>query len=269
MNATDEILARAAGVREGGGLEAGDLAALRAMLVGPERAQLRKLLQRLDDPATRAAEIAAILPEIIALRTIHDDAISRQLAPIVRLSLAQSLQENPELLARAARSALRKMMATPWRWLAGIFRRKAGEPAQIEQLYLVAIESGEILQQVVEPMEVAEDHEREEERRISSMVTYLLMFLRDAEQRMRFAALGQMRVERVTYGISAGTGLALLSVIRGRAGVEAELDRCREMLIAADQEWFQGRRGAGKWLPALDGERGSESSDGAVCQAAG
>jgi hypothetical protein len=258
MNATDEILARAAGVTEGGGFEAGELAALRAMLVGPERAQIRKLLQRLDDPATRAAEIAAILPEIIA-----------QLAPIIRLSLAHSLQENPELLACAARSALRKMMAAPWRWLGGVFRRKAGEPAQIEQLYLVAIESGEILEQVVEPMEVTEDHEREEERRISSMVTYLLMFLREPEQRMRFAALGQMRVERVTYGVCAGAGLVLLSVIRGRAGVEAELDRCREMLIAADEEWFHGRRGAGKWLPAVNGERGSESSEGAVCEAGG
>jgi len=263
MIATDEILARAAGVRErGGGLEADDLAAVRAMLVGPERAQIRKLLQRLDDPAIRAAEIAQILPEIIALRTIQDDAIARQLEPIVRQSMALALHENPDLLARATRSALRKMMLTPWRWLAApfralvdSFRKKRSASARIEQLYLVATESGEILEQFVRPMDDLEDHEREEEQRVSSMVTYLLMFLRDPEQRMRYAALGQMRVERVTYGVCAGAGLVLLSVIRGRAGgegVEAELDRCREMLIAADQEWFHGRRGAGKWLAAVE-----------------
>src|SRR5579864_7760839 len=106
MTATDEILARVgAASGEGGRLEDGELAALRAMLVGPERSQLRKILHRLDDPATRAAEIARILPEAIALRTAEDVAVSQTLTLPVRAALAEVLRERPDLLARAARTA--------------------------------------------------------------------------------------------------------------------------------------------------------------------
>src|SRR5215475_11299935 len=100
MSATEEILAR-------GKVQGDDLASLRAMLVGPERALLRKLLQRLDDPATRAGEIARLLPEILALSRAENDTLSQALSPVVRDSLALSLSQNPDLLARAARSALR------------------------------------------------------------------------------------------------------------------------------------------------------------------
>jgi hypothetical protein len=251
MSATEEILARAAEAQDGGGLEARDLAALRAMLIGPERAQLRNLLKRLDDPAIRASEIADVLPEVLALRAA-DQGVTQTLTPMVRASLAQTLHENPELLARAARKALQQMMLSPWHWGCGLFRRK-GKAARIEQLYLIDRETGDILERVMQPLEDNDDA-REQGRRIASMVTYLLAFLRDPEHLMRYASLGQMRVERLTYGFHAGAQLVLLSVLRGNEGMETELDKCREMLIAADREWFNGKRGQGGWLPPLAGQ---------------
>jgi hypothetical protein len=245
MSATEEILARAAEAQEGGKLEGSDLAALRAVLLGPERAQLRNLLKRLDDPAIRAGEIAEILPEALALRAAQD-GLSDTLTPMVRDSLGKALRENPDLLARAARKALCQLMLSPWNWGRGLFRRR-GKQARIEQLYLIDRDSGQILEQIIQPLEDTDDA-REEGRRISSMVTYLLAFLRDPEHLMRYAMLGQMRVERLTYGFHAGAQLILLSILRGDEGLSTELEKCRDMLIAADRDWFNGKRGAGTWL---------------------
>src|ERR1700744_496265 len=164
MSATEEILARAAEAREGGRLEGSDLAALRAMLLGPERAQLRNLLKRLDDPAIRASEIADVLPEALALQAAQN-GLSETLTPMVRTSLGQALKENPDLLARAARKALWHLMLSPWNWGRGWFRRK-GKPARIEQLYLIDRETGDILEKLIQPLE-DNDEAREEGRRIS------------------------------------------------------------------------------------------------------
>ena len=251
MSATEEILARAAEANEGGKLDGSDLAALRAMLLGPERAQLRNLLKRLDDPAIRASEIAAVLPEALALQAAQK-GLSETLTPMVRVSLGQALKEHPELLARAARKALWHIMLSPWHWGRGVFRRK-GKQARIEQLYLVDRATGDILEQMMQPLEDNDDA-REEARRIGSMVTYLLGFLQDPEHLMRYATLGQMRIERITYGFHAGAQLVLLSILRGHEGMEGELERCNDMLIAADRDWFNGKRGTGVWLPPLPGQ---------------
>ncbi|MGN6368929.1 MAG: hypothetical protein ACTHN5_11775 [Phycisphaerae bacterium] len=256
MSATEEILARAAEATEGGGLEGRDLAALRAVLLGPERAQLRNLLKRLDDPAIRASEIAEILPEILALRA-GDSGVAQTLSPIVGGALGEALRQRPELLARAARKALWQMMLSPWNWGRGLFRRK-GKPACIEQLYLIERGSGEVLEKVMQPL-AENDDAIEEGRRIASMVTYLLAFLRDPDHLMRYADLGRMRVERLTYGFHAGAQLVLLSVLRGDEGMEGELDRCRDMLMAADREWFNGKRGQAGWLPPLAGQKRVET----------
>ncbi len=78
-----------------------------------------------------------------------------------------------------------------------------------------------------------------------------LAALRDPEHLMRYASLGQMRVERLTYGFHTGAQLILLSILRGNEEMDGELEKCRDMLIAADRDWFNGKRGTGTWLPPL------------------
>ena len=124
---------------------------------------------------------------------------------------------------------------------------------RIEQLYLIDKETGEILEHLMQPLEDNDDA-REQGRRIESMVTYLLAFLRDPEHLMRYASLGQMRVERLTYGFHAGAQLVILSILRGNEGMEGELEKCNDMLIAADRDWFNGKRDPGTWLPPLPGQ---------------
>src|SRR5271156_1808256 len=126
MTATEEILARVGSAAASGGgrvLEDQQLAALRKVLLAQEREQLRKILHRLDDPATRAAELARILPEAIALRGADDQAFAETLAPVVRIALADPLKERPDLLVAAMRGALRETLFAPWRFVGRSFRR--------------------------------------------------------------------------------------------------------------------------------------------------
>jgi hypothetical protein len=244
----------------GRALEDRELAALRSVLVGPERGQIRKILQRLDDPATRAAEIARILPEAIALRGAEDDGFAETMVPLVRRALGGALRENPHLLVTAMRGALLELMWAPWRFVGRAFHRRRGTAARLEQLYLIDRETGDVIDQSMRPLDLTDAHAEEDARRIASMVTYLLAFLRDPEHLGRYSDLGQVRIDRITYGICAGSGVVLLSVVHGQLGVEGELERCRDMLIKMDEDWYHGRRtkGAHSWLPKLDGEVGAQ-----------
>src|ERR1041384_1859624 len=78
-----------------------DLVALRQVLLAPEQMQLREILRRLDDPATRAAEIAAILPATLALAAAEGDSLIETLRPLIREALADTLKARPDPRAPA------------------------------------------------------------------------------------------------------------------------------------------------------------------------
>ncbi|MCL2648504.1 MAG: hypothetical protein FWD61_16105 [Phycisphaerales bacterium] len=140
----------------------------------------------------------------------------------------------------------------PWRCFVELFRKPCCvERAVIEQLYLVELATGQLLQQQIQPL--ASEHLQEEARRICSMVTCLLAFLRHPEQLAHYARLGQICIENRTYGICVSSDLVLLSVIRGNAGLQMRLVDCREMLMDAQQEYANGRRGSGEWLATSGG----------------
>ncbi|MCL2639801.1 MAG: hypothetical protein FWD53_03055 [Phycisphaerales bacterium] len=138
----------------------------------------------------------------------------------------------------------------PWRCFADLFRKPCHvERAVVEQLYLVELSTGRLLQQQLQPLATDDEASREEARRISSMVTYFLAFFRHPEQLSHYAKLGQIRIENRTYGICASANLVLLSVIRGNAGVQVRLTDCRDIFIDAESQYVDGRRDPGEWLP--------------------
>ena len=78
------------GGREPDAREHGDpLAAVRAILVGPEQRALETLRARLEDPAVQAREVAAVLPQALQLRSL-DAELARALAPPVEDAITAS-----------------------------------------------------------------------------------------------------------------------------------------------------------------------------------
>jgi hypothetical protein len=214
-----------------------NLAALRSVLLVQERAQLKALRHRLDDPATRAAEVAAVLPAALSLAAAKDDHLTAALVPVVRTALSESLREHPDLLIAAVRSVLWETLRAPARLLAAWLRRKPRPrhmPARLLHLYLVDRLTGTLLDhQTHQPPDQPIDDV--EARAIASMTTYLLAFLREPEHLARYATLRQLRIERHTYAIFAGAGHVLLAILEGHIGMEAQLAACEQMLISADQ----------------------------------
>jgi hypothetical protein len=225
-------------------LQNADLAALRNVLLVQERAQLKALRRRLDDPATRAAEVAAILPASLALGAATDDGLSDALLPVVSTALAQSLRENPDLLLTALRTVLGETLRAPARLLSACLRRRARRrpvPARLTHLYLVDRLTGALLDHHVRTAPSEQDEI--EQRATASMITYLLAFLREPEHLAHYAAMRQLRIEQRTYAVFAGAQKVLLAVVEGRLGAAEVVERCEKVLIEADQ---------GGPLPALD-----------------
>src|SRR5271154_2745824 len=75
------------------------LAELRAILLGPDRAAWDSMRQRLDNPARRAEDVAAVLAEAVKLRS--DAKLRRALQPLLEDALQRSVQANPKMLADA------------------------------------------------------------------------------------------------------------------------------------------------------------------------
>jgi hypothetical protein len=91
-------------------------AELRTLLVGPEREQLQALQKRLEDPASRAADVSEVLPSAVRLIAAQDSKLRSALHPHVEESIRVSAQKHPELLADALYpvigAALRKALSS-------------------------------------------------------------------------------------------------------------------------------------------------------------
>jgi outer membrane protein OmpA-like peptidoglycan-associated protein len=74
---------------------------LRQLLIRPEREDLRKLRDRLDDEEQRAHEIASVLPEAITLGAERKEELARALQPVVEGSIRELIEKRPRLLLDA------------------------------------------------------------------------------------------------------------------------------------------------------------------------
>ncbi len=232
-----------------------DLVALREVLLAPEQAALRQLQHRLDDPATRAAEIAEALPAALALSSTDSAALVEHLRPLIRDALADALKQRPELLAQGCHEALRKSVRNPFGTVARVAgrmfrrRRRNAVESRIEQLYLVRQSDGELLEHIERPP-AANDDPREvayqnEQRTMRSMATYLLAALRDPRVLARYVLIKTLRVEQFVYGFHADDERVLLSVIHAGDRLPADqLMECDRILADASRA-----SGTGSLLP--------------------
>ena len=222
------------------------LGQLRELLIGPERARLDQLQERLDDPHTQARQLSDVLPDAITIRSTQDEKLSKALAPTIENAIKVSVRRDPKNLVdaifpvmgpaiRAAiGDALRSMVQSlnkavehslsiqglKWRIRAWQTGRSFAEIVllhtllyRVEQVFLIHRETGLLLHHVAVGSTVSGDGDM-----VSGMLTAIQDFVRDsfsvnADER----GLETMRVGDLNVWIEPGPHAMLAVAIRGEA----------------------------------------------------
>jgi OOP family OmpA-OmpF porin len=220
------------------------LAALRALLVGPEQRQLRALRARLDDPAAQIRSVSAVLPEALLLRA-RDPELFNALAPQVEQAITASVRRNPTPLADALfpvmGPAIRKAVAASlagmleslnrtleysFSWRALKWRLTALRTGKsfaeivllntllyrVEQVFLIERASGLLLQHVRAGPSDVQDADL-----VSGMLTAIRDFVQDSFRVSEHDTLEALRVGDLSVWIEQGPRAVLAAVIRGTA----------------------------------------------------
>src|SRR5258708_2502100 len=182
------------------------LSELRAILLGPDRQAWESMRQRLDNPARRAEDVAAVLAEAVRLRS--DAKLRRAPQPLLEEALQLSVKANPRMLADALfpifGTAIRKAIASEldgmlqslsqtleqtfswrsleWRWESLRTGRPFAEIVvlrsvlyRVEQVFLIHRNSGLLLQHVA-----ASSAETKDPEMVSGMLSAIQDFVRDS-----------------------------------------------------------------------------------------
>ncbi|MDX2194358.1 MAG: OmpA family protein [Gemmatimonadales bacterium] len=226
---------------------ADELAELRRLLLAPERRQLEALQQRLDAMGLTAADVAAQLPEAIALRGGQDRQLARALAPTIDDALGEAVRRNPRdiataifpVLGPAIRKAIAETMAElvssinralehsfsvrglQWRlesWRTGVpyaqVVMKHALVYRVEQAFLIHAETGLLLAHVSPPDLSVTDADL-----ISGMMTAIRDFVGDSfgEAEKGAGGLRTFAVGELTVMVEQGPRALLAAVVRGQA----------------------------------------------------
>ena len=221
-----------------------EFAALRQLLVGPERQQLDALADRVEEVAVTPQSLADQLPEAIALSSSRDHQLGRALAPTVETALRESIRRNPReiataifpVLGPAIRKAIAETMAglvrsinsavehslsvqgIKWRveaWRTGVRYPevviKHALIYRVEQVFLIHAETGLLLAHVTAPDLKVPDADL-----ISGMLTAIQDFVRDSFRPGEGGTLSAFTVGEHTVHVEAGPRAFIAGVIRGQ-----------------------------------------------------
>ena len=226
------------------------LAELRALLVGPEQAQIDSLRQRLDDPSQRAQELAASLPDAIRLRAGRDNKLRAALQPVLEEAMQTSIRKDKSVIAdalypvigmavrKAIARALQGMMESlnqaleqrfslrSLRWRLEAYRtgKSYGEilllhslSYRVEQVFLIHRTTGLLLQHAVAENAVVKDADL-----VSGMLTAIQDFVSDSFDSAESEQLERMQVGEHSVWVQYGPQAILAGVVRGTAPAELQ-----------------------------------------------
>src|ERR1700691_1209017 len=214
------------------------LAELRAILLGPDRADWEAMRQRLDNPSQRAEDVAGVLAEAVRLRSKgHSDVkLRRALQPLLEEALQLSVQSNPRMLADALfpifGKAIRKAITSEldgmlqalsqtleqsfssrslqWRWESFSTRKPYAEIVvlrsllyRVEQVFLIHRSSGLLLQHVAAPSAAALAETKDPEM-VSGMLTAIQDFVHDSVSGAESDNLDTIRMGQVGVVLAYG-----------------------------------------------------------------
>ena len=224
-----------------------DLAALRALIVGPERQQLVQIQSRLDDPSERADAIAEVLPQVL-LEHADDPRFAQALTPPLERAITTSVQRNPQPLSDALfpvmGPAIRKAVAAAlagmieslnrtldhafsirslkWRLEAIRTRKSFGEIVllktllfRVEQVFFIDRKSGLLLNHVW-----ADAVETRDADMVAGMLTAIKDFAQDSFRVSAGDSLESVKVGDLNVLIEPGPRAIVAAVVRGSAPAE-------------------------------------------------
>lgn len=228
-----------------------ELERLRQLLLGPEREQLRRVLERLDEHAVRARETGEVLPEAVSLslgsgpgleqalapslgRVTREavrrdaksfaDALFPVMGPAIRRAIAEALRGLVQALNQALEHSL-SLRGLGWRLEALRTGRSFGEVVlaktlvfRVEEVFLIHRESGLLLQHVVAPEVATQDADM-----VSGMLTAIRDFVGDSFRVDDGEGLQTMEVGDLQVWVEQGPHAVLAAVLRGTAPVELRL----------------------------------------------
>ncbi|MEW6130723.1 MAG: OmpA family protein [Acidobacteriota bacterium] len=221
---------------------------LRELLLAEDREQFAKLKARIENPQRRAEDLSSVLPDSILLRAKKDKALTKALTPTVEESLNASVKRNPRAIAdaifpiigpairKAISNALRELVQSlnqaleysisikgvKWRIEALRTGKSFAEVVlshtlryRVEQVFLIHIETGLLLQHVSATHTVTQDADM-----VSGMLTAIQDFVHDSFGTKSGDALESLEVGDLQVWIEQGPKALLASVIRGNAPQE-------------------------------------------------
>lgn len=235
-----------------------DVAVLRDIIVGPQKARIDRLEGRLDDPAVRTEEISHHLAEALILRSGRDHKIAGALEPTIADAIKASVQKKPQVLADALfplmGPGIRKAISATimgmiqsfnhvlnhsfswqgvnWRLEALRTRKPFAEVVllhslvyQVEQVFLIHNANGLVLNHVVAPTVDIQDPDL-----VSGMLTAIQDFIKDSFNVEGEAGIDTLRVgnDRSVW-VEQGGRTTLAAVIRGTPPMNLRI-RLRDVL---------------------------------------
>jgi len=217
--------------------------ALRDILVGPEKDQIARLKERLDNPEIHTRELSRIVAEAMMLRSSSDSKIAQVLEPTIAQTLKESVKKDPQSLVEAIspimgpsiRKAIVKtitgmiqslnqmleysfsLQGLKWRIEALRTKKSFAEIVllntlvyQVEQVFLIHAPTGLVLQHVV-----AKEVESKDADMVSGMLTAIQDFVRDSFGSPKEENLDTLRVGDRNVLLHHGPYALLAAVVRG------------------------------------------------------
>jgi outer membrane protein OmpA-like peptidoglycan-associated protein len=218
------------------------LAELRRLVVGPERAQIVKLQERLET-IVRAEDVGRVLPEAIIARARQNSDLSSALSSTIGEAIKTSVRRDPQPLIDAVfpvigpairksiSDALMRMMqslnqtieyslsAKSWRWRLEARRtgKSFGEIVllhtlvyRVEQIFLIHRKTGLLLLHLKADSVAAQDGDM-----VSGMLTAIQDFVRDSFGSNENEGLDDLRVGERNVWIVRGPEAVVAAVIWG------------------------------------------------------
>jgi len=215
---------------------------LRELLVGPEREQIGRLKERLDDPELHAEDVSRVLAEAIALRSSRDNKLPKALEHSIEESIKASVSRDPKPLVdalfpvmgpaigKALFSAIRRMIQSlnqivennfslqGLKWRLESFRTKKPFREivlchtlvyQVEQVFLIHRNTGAVLQHVV-----AKGVAEQDPAQVSGMREAIQDYFQDATGLENEQALESLRIGDRNLWVEQGVHATLAAVIR-------------------------------------------------------
>lgn len=232
--------------------------ALKELLLKPEKEQLQRIENRLDDPMVRAKEISKMLPAAVSLSVLNSNQLSRAIQPLLDDSIKASVRNNPKAMADALFPALgpgiRKSISSSimgmiqslnqmlnhsfslqglkWRFEAFKTGKQFSEIIllhtllyQVEQIFFIHRESGIVLDHVVAKDVIIQDPDL-----VSGMLTAIQNFVNDSFSKDMEGDLETLRIGAGrSVWIEKGEHALIAAVIKGTPPLDLRI-KYRELI---------------------------------------